>query len=154
MPSSISSGSRVYLDVCALCRPFDDQMQMRIRLETDAVQLVLSHIRSGRLIMMVSPVHDIELSAIPDLAEREHVLSILQDFGCRISGDLSRTRQRAEMLVQQRLGAADAAHLAFAEEAQADFITCDDRMLRRCHRIKPTVWCGTPIAFCTKENLR
>jgi hypothetical protein len=22
---------RVYLDVCALCRPFDDQAQMRIR---------------------------------------------------------------------------------------------------------------------------
>ena len=25
----------VYLDVCALCRPFDDQNQMCIRLETD-----------------------------------------------------------------------------------------------------------------------
>ena len=25
---------RIYLDVCALCRPFDDQHQVRIRLET------------------------------------------------------------------------------------------------------------------------
>lgn len=28
----------VYLDVCASCRPFDDQSQIRIHLETDAVQ--------------------------------------------------------------------------------------------------------------------
>jgi hypothetical protein len=40
---------RVYLDVSALCRPFDDQAQMRIRLETDAVLLILSHVRSKNL---------------------------------------------------------------------------------------------------------
>jgi len=28
----------LYLDVCALCRPFDDQNQLRIRLETDYLQ--------------------------------------------------------------------------------------------------------------------
>ena len=32
----------VYLDVCALNRPLDDQSQMRIRLEADAVSLILS----------------------------------------------------------------------------------------------------------------
>jgi hypothetical protein len=26
---------RVYLDVCTLCRPFDDQTHIRIRLETE-----------------------------------------------------------------------------------------------------------------------
>ena len=36
------STNRVYLDVCALCRPFDDQAHMRIRLETEAVQLILA----------------------------------------------------------------------------------------------------------------
>jgi len=30
---------QVYLDVCALCRPFDDQQQVRLRLETNAVEL-------------------------------------------------------------------------------------------------------------------
>ena len=27
---------RIYLDVCMLCRPFDDQDQMRIRLENES----------------------------------------------------------------------------------------------------------------------
>jgi hypothetical protein len=35
---------KVYLDNCALNRPFDDQSQERIRIETEAVVLVLSHL--------------------------------------------------------------------------------------------------------------
>ena len=150
----LSSTRRIYLDVCALCRPFDDQAQMRIRLETDAVQLILSHVHAGNLTLAVSPAHDIEISAIDDLTEREHLLSMLRQFGRRITFDLKQTRKRAEQLSQQGLGPADAAHLAFAEEAQADFITCDDRLLRQCQHIQPSVWFGTPVAFCDKENLQ
>ena len=37
----------VYLDVCALNRPLDDQSQMRIRLEADAVALIsATHVHS------------------------------------------------------------------------------------------------------------
>ena len=127
---------------------------MRIRLETDAIQLILSHVRSSDLILIVSPVHDVEIGAIKDLTEREHLLSILKQIGHRVSFDLKQTRKRAEQLTQQRFGPADAAHLAFAEEAEADFVTCDDRLLRQCRRVQPTVWFGTPVAFCDKENLQ
>jgi len=37
---------RLYLDVCTLCRPFDDQNMMRIRLETDAFYLILRNIQN------------------------------------------------------------------------------------------------------------
>jgi len=145
---------RIYLDVCALCRPFDDQDQMRIRLETDAVQLLLSHVGAAHLILMVSPAHEVEINAIDDPAEREHLVSMLRQMGQRIAFDPKHTRNRAEDLTQQGLGPADAAHLAFAEEAEADFITCDDRLLRQCERVRPSVWFGTPVAFCDEENLR
>lgn len=145
---------RVYLDVCALCRPFDDQDQMRIRLETAAVLLILAHVRSRTLTLVVSPAHSVEIAAIEDLAEREHLQLLLQEIGTRISFDLPRARQRAEQLAQQGLGPADAAHLALAEQAESDFVTCDDRLLRQCGRIRPGIWCGTPIAYCEKEDLR
>jgi hypothetical protein len=35
---------KIYLDVCCLNRPFDDQTQDRIRLETEAVMLILGRI--------------------------------------------------------------------------------------------------------------
>lgn len=38
---------KLYLDVCALSRPFDEQDYLRIRLETEAVNLILSNIRKG-----------------------------------------------------------------------------------------------------------
>jgi predicted nucleic acid-binding protein len=146
--------ARIYMDVCALCRPFDEQTQMRVRLETDAVQLILSYVRSGHLELIVSPAHDVEIDAIGELAEQEHLLSLLQQIGQRVTFDLRQTRERAEQLAQQGLGPADAAHLAFTEAAQADFITCDDRLLRSCRRVHLKVWAGTPVSFCEKENLR
>ena len=149
-----NQASYVYLDVCALCRPFDDQSQMRIRLETNAVQLIISHIRTGNLALIVSPAHDVEIVAIDNYAEREHWQLMLRQIGTRVSFDLPQARQRANILVHQGLGIADAAHLAFAEQARADFVTCDDRLLRQCHRIQPDIWCGTPITFCNKEDLR
>jgi len=144
----------VYLDVCALGRPFDDQSQMRIRLETDAVLLILGHVRAQTLTMIVSPAHDVEIAAIEEPAERENLQLLLQESGTRISFDLPQARQQAEQLVQQGLGPADAAHLALAGQARCDFITCDDRLLRQCRRIQPGIWCGTPLAYCEKENLR
>ena len=144
---------RVYLDVCALCRPFDDQSQMRIRLETEAVQLILSHARSGDLILMVSPAHDVEINAINDPVEREHLLSLLREIGRRADVDVQRARQRAEQLTRRGLGPADAAHLAYAEGARAGFVTCDDRLIRQCRRVQLDVWYGTPVAFCDEEDL-
>jgi hypothetical protein len=35
---------KIYLDTCCLNRPFDDQRQARIRLESEAVTLILEKI--------------------------------------------------------------------------------------------------------------
>ena len=127
---------------------------MRVRLETEAVQLILSHVRAGELILVVSPVHNVEVAAISDRTEREYLVSLLNQIGQRLSFDLIDVRGQAETLVAQGLGLADAAHLAFAEAAAADFVTCDDRLLRQCRRLPSTYWCGSPLALCEKENLR
>ena len=34
--------TRIYLDVCCLNRPFDDQNQPRIRLESEAILIILA----------------------------------------------------------------------------------------------------------------
>jgi predicted nucleic acid-binding protein len=153
-PTHTSTPKQVYLDVCALCRPFDDQQQARIRLETAAVELILAHIRQSGRVLIVSPAHQVEIEAIADLEENRHLMLFLKKFGTPVDFDLQTARQRAEQLVEQGLGVADAVHLAFAEQAQADFVTVDDRLIKQCRRIKATVWCGTPPAYCEKENLR
>lgn len=134
---------RVYLDVCALCRPFDDQSYIRIRMESDAVRLVLQYVRERRLQLVSSPVHHQEITAIPELLERTELLAILAGMAVPAAlSDMLVLRTRAEYLVRQGAGVADAAHLAFAEAAEADFVTCDDRLLRVCRKVAVNVWCG------------
>lgn len=142
------------MDVCALCRPFDDQQQARIRLETNGVELILLHVRQGTLDLIVSPAHTVEISAISEAEERQQLLMLLTQLGVLPRFDLEVVRQRAEQLAGLGLGLADAVHLAFAEAALADFVTVDDRLLKQCRRITPAVWCGTPLLYCEKENLR
>ena len=145
---------RVYLDVCALGRPLDVQTQIRIRLEADAVHLILSYVSAGEVSLIVSPAHEIEIEANPDPGARDLLLYTLRLIGERPAFDRHRVRERAEELVQRGMGPADAAHLAFAEAAQADFVTCDDRLIRQSKRIGARIWLGDPIEYCVKEDLR
>jgi len=144
----------IYMDVCALSRPFDDQDYMRIKLETEAVNLILLKTREGKLKLLFSPVHLTEIEAIPDVFERIELQTVLDELGDVIKGDMSKIRSRAEDLVSLGLGVADAAHVAFAEYSGAEFISCDTRLLKKCKTSKIKVWFGNPVAFCEKEGLK
>ncbi len=144
----------IYLDVCALSRPFDDQAFLRIRLETEAVNLILSKIKTGEYRVVVSPVHLEEIKAISDTFERIELQSCLTTLGQDFVVDVAATRRRAESLIELKFGVADAAHVAFAEQCEAEFISCDDALVRKCSKHKMRIWCGNPVAFWEKEGLR
>lgn len=144
----------IYMDVCALSRPFDEQDYLRIRLETEAVNLILSKIREGSLRLLVSSAHMKEIEAIPDTIERIELQIILKELGEPMRENVSGIRARAEELVVLGFAVADAAHVAFAEHFGAQFITCDEKLLKKCLTHKIRIWCGNPVAFCEKEGLR
>ena len=145
---------KLYLDVCSLCRPFDEQSVARIRLETAALYLVFEYIRKMRYEMIVSPVHYMEIAAISYLQERVEVMEFINTFGTFPSWNLKAVKKRADELYQMKLGPADAAHVAFAE-AEADvFVTCDDRLLRKCMKHLIRVPAMNPVEFSIKEELQ
>lgn len=144
----------IYLDVCALSRPFDEQHYIRIKLETDAVNMILSKVKEGRFNLLVSPVHIKEIAAITDTHERIELQMILDNVGMHVTADIKKTRKRAVELVMLGFGIADAAHVAFAETSSAQFISCDDRLIKKCRDHNINVWCGNPVFFCDKEGLR
>jgi hypothetical protein len=148
------SQKTVYLDVCALSRPFDDQCYLRIKLETDAINMILSKVKQGKYRLLFSPVHIKEIEAYGNILERVELQALLNKLGEQIFVNLSRTRSRAEELADLGFGVADAAHVAFAEEAGSIFISCDQRLIKKCLKYNIGVWCGNPVAFCEKEKLR
>ncbi len=144
----------IYLDVCVLSRPFDDQSFLRIRLETEATNLILSKVKTAAYRLVVSPVHIKEISEIPDGYERIELQERIKSLGEKVKVDLKAAKKRAEDLYNLKFGVADAAHVAFAEQSKSEFISCDDSLIKKCSKNKIKVWCGNPVTFCEKEGVR
>lgn len=130
--SSVSA-MLLYLDNCALNRPFDDQSQPRIWLETLAVFVIFGLIENGEVSLARSPMHDLENGRSPHHYRRLWVTQCLRLATSHI--ELTPAAEaRATGLEATGLKPQDALHAALAESATADtFITCDDRILRRYH---------------------
>jgi predicted nucleic acid-binding protein len=121
----------VYLDMNVYKRPFDDQTQMRVRLETVAITMMFALVEEGHLSVRWSFVLDYENSRDPVLERREFVQHLARCCENSIEPDESiRDLARSLSNTQDVLGR-DALHLASAEVSGCDyFVTCDDRLIR------------------------
>jgi len=68
---------RIYLDNCCLQRPLDDQTHPRIRVETEAVFVILAAVQAGALSLLGSEALDYEAGRIPDETRCFEVLAVL-----------------------------------------------------------------------------
>ncbi len=145
---------KLYLDVCTLCRPFDNQNNMRIRLETDAYYLILNGIQKNIYEMVISRMHFKEIESVEDMREKIQVIQLLGTYGKELNYDYEKARKRTDELIQNNFGIADSVHLAFAEQSADYLITCDDKFLKRSKRMKTIISVISPIEFCIKEELK
>jgi len=135
------------MDACALNRLVDDQSQLRIRREAEAVEEIFALIQAGRLRWIAGAVLEAEIMRTPDRQRREDIFSLLR-FADELPGLSPQAISRAAMLEQAGYGAFDALHLAVAEESRADvLLTTDDRFLRQANRGrgKPAVPLMNPL---------
>lgn len=145
---------KLYLDVCTICRPFDDQNMMRIRLETDAIFLILQKIQVGKYSAIKPLVHIAEVSSISNSLERQEVLALLEKFDSNYATNSSSLRKRANELFYAGFGLGDSAHLAYAESTSDIFITCDDKLLKKSKKENILIPTINPIEFVIKEELQ
>ena len=125
------SGTVVYLDICALKRPFDDAGDERIRREGEAVARIFEMVEGGSIQLVSSPAHKFENDRNPREDRRLATELWLRNAGRSVQAT-AEIDDRARMLSDLGFGPLDALHLAFAEKAGARwFVTTDDRLLRR-----------------------
>ena len=133
----MSGMRRVYLDVCCLNRPFDTQAQDRLRLEAEAVLLILKHCEAGEWQWVTSAVVSHEVEAVPNRERRYRLQEILKRAG-RFVPLSDAMVERGEELKGIGLKTYDALHVACAEQAHVDvFLTTDDQLCRVAHRNVP-----------------
>lgn len=122
----------VYLDTSIYNRPFDDQTQPKIFLETQAVSLILQMVETKLIQLISSSALEYENSQNPYPIKQQSMSHYLQMAAIHQPMNSS-IQQRAEQLEQQGLKALDALHVASAEAANSDYlITCDKRFINRC----------------------
>ena len=133
---------RIYLDVCCLNRPFDDQNQDRVRLESEAVLAILGRVQRKECVLISSEALETEIAENPDIERLGKVQDVLKVASCYVKiGD--RESVRAKELGPHGFGGYDAVHVACAESAIADvLLTTDDGFVnaaRRCGNMKVRV---------------
>ena len=127
---------RVYLDVSCLNRPFDDQDQVRIRIESEAVAVIFERLDSGEWEHVSSEMASIETDAISDKKRRVRVRQLFPPKKSILKLTQS-VKDRAVELENIGFKAADGLHIAAAENASADvLLSCDDRLCRLASRVK------------------
>jgi len=130
----VEKSYRIYLDVCCLNRPFDDQTQQRVHLETEAVLLILSKCEIGEWKLVSSNALDAEIGLTPNPTRLSQVQELLSIATIKVQTSTA-LEERIADLIQLSFTFYDAAHVASAERSQCDvFLTTDDRLLRRARQ--------------------
>jgi len=126
---------KIYLDVCCLNRPFDDQSQSRIRLESEAVLLIMTRLQTGEWLWLGSEAIDYEVGQTPDPERRRRVevlATAIHQFIALTPAVVSRAKELQALGFKQW----DALHLACAEDGRANiFLTTDDKLRQLAQRI-------------------
>lgn len=119
----------VYLDTNVYCRPFDNQGQERIRVETEAFEEILSLVQEKEVILLSSDILIFEVKNVFDPPKRSKVEVYLEL--CRQHIDESEDiRQLATRIRDNcKIRGRDAIHIASAILGRAEYcLTCDDKV--------------------------
>ena len=138
---------RLYIDLSCFNRPFDDQGQERIRLETEAIMAALTRIVEGKDTLLWSWEMSFENDKHPKPDRRDEI-AVWEARSERSIGLSDRLEERARQIAQMGIPALDAVHLASAEECGADIVlTCDDILIRRSPRLGLASRVLNPVAY-------
>ncbi|BAP57933.1 hypothetical protein THII_3636 [Thioploca ingrica] len=112
-------------------RPFDDQKQIRIRLESEAKLYLQEPIKVGNLKLVWSYMMDFENEQNP-FAERREAIKRWKKWALVDVSETAALLDQANRLITLGLNGKDALHVASAIEGQAQyFLTTDDKMMKK-----------------------
>ena len=138
----------VYLGYNCFQRGFDDQRQIRIRMETPACQEMFIRAEEGRIRLVWSFMHEDETALCPFPGRKLAVLRLSALCEIRVGPNDEIYKLAKELQDKGNLSSKDAIHLACAIYAKARaFLTCDDKLIRQAHRLGLDIAVMNPIDY-------
>jgi hypothetical protein len=137
---------KIYLDNCCFNRPFDDQSQIRIRIETEAKLNIQENIRSGKFKLVWSYLLDYDNNKNP-YSDRKAQIVRWKKYATIDIEEHTQLLERANFLNQFGFKKIDSLHIACATVATCDyFLTTDDKILNKSYKISD-IKITDPIGF-------
>ena len=138
----------IYLDNCCYNRPFDDQTQERIHLESEAILTVLKMGQMKKVIIAGSEILELEINRMQDENKKQRVLNLYNVADMRILYTEKIRKRSAEIMSISQIRTFDSLHIATAEEADADvLLTTDDNFEKMAQKLELRTRVVNPLRF-------
>ena len=138
----------IYLDNCCYNRPFDDQTQERIHLESEAVLTVLKMGQMKKIIIVGSEILELEIDRMSDENKKKKVLDLYKVADMHILYTDKIRKRSADIISVSKIRTFDSLHVASAEEANADvLLTTDDKFEKMAEKLDLRTRVINPLRF-------
>ena len=118
---------KIYLDNCCYNRPFDDQTQERIHLESEAILTILKRGQTGLYHIVGSDILELEIERMQDTAKKYRVKELYKVADQRMLYSEEIKMRSQKIMEQSKIRTFDSLHIAAAEKAGADVMLTTDR---------------------------
>jgi predicted nucleic acid-binding protein len=119
---------RVYLDLCTFSRPFDNQNQLKIRLETEAKLFIQNGIMNGSYELVWSYILEYENNQ-NKLDDRRNTIYDWKKIAKIHCVENNNIIEYAEMLNKNNIRTKDALHIACSVYTNSDYFITTDKQL-------------------------
>ena len=137
---------RIYFDNCCYNRPFDDQAQIKVLLETLAKLDIQQRMRNGVLEYAWSSALDFEIKKSKFLDRARQILPWANGAVVNVLVDET-IRRRAKDFESNGVKPMDAIHVACAESANCDWFFTVDRGILNKARTLTSMRIANPVEF-------
>lgn len=139
---------KIYLDNCCYNRPFDDQTQERIYLESESILVVLKRGQQNIDTIVGSAILDLEINRMSDERKKQKVKELYKIATIYIPYSEKILRRSKEIMEQSKIRPFDSLHIASAEIAEANvMLTTDDKLEKIAAKLRLKVKISNPLKF-------
>jgi predicted nucleic acid-binding protein len=139
---------RLYFDTCCFNRPFDDQSQKRVRLESESILAIIDRGLHKLDEIVGSEILDLEIEQISDIEKAESVKELYSVVSTKIEYSQELLEEAEKILKISSIQSIDSLHIASAQKAKVDvFLTTDDKLQKECSKINLSIKVKNPIKY-------
>jgi predicted nucleic acid-binding protein len=135
------------MDNCCLNRPFDNQANLRVHLEAEAIKTIITLIEQQKHQLISSQILKFEISKVPDETRKKELI-LIESLANEVILINSLKAARAKQFEQFGIQSFDALHLACAENDADIFLTVDDKFIKKAQSLnKLNISVSNPLTW-------